>query len=531
MIPAGSKKSWPKAFGPFRVAEPLGQEGGVLTFRGVHSETGQEALLYVTEPISTIDPEASRKLMENAQAARKIVHPAIIRIMDLGIAGERVFVAYEPVEGVTLRDVMDRYKSEGQTIPPVMAAAIMVELAWALDSAHVPRDDPKGSPIIHRNINPEQVAVDQNGRIRLFGLGLPKSYMHQLRTKGSTLLTKMAYMAPEQVEGRRVTAATDLFSLGVVFYELLTGINPFTAESRSATVNAIRSRSVSIPSTISPWVPRAFDEIACKLLERSAARRLGSAQELARSLTVYLKTEGSGFKLDDALMSALGWKAQTGSPAPEESPEPAPSLPMEDPQSRTMTAAPSAYMIGEPTRTAVRFSPPGSATGQTDETEPADRRAFSTYLARWTWELIMAGLLLLLLGVAISRHSCNGSSKGTAPRGKTDSYVPLYPGKPSRIHDLLYVRAKQKQVKAPAHGRPALYLWVDVTNEGEKPLFIGCLDWILEAKGRRMKPLFCQGVRTEPLHPGRTKRVLVAFPCRSEEQDVWSLLIPSRTRR
>jgi serine/threonine-protein kinase len=218
--------------------------------------------------------EFRERFLREARAAGRINHPGIVTIHDVGEDPESglVFIAMEYIEGRDLRQLM----SSGLPLPPSEAARITADVARALDFAH-------SMGVVHRDIKPANIILTRDGMPKITDFGIARVESSNLTTEGQFIGTPN-FMAPEQITGKPVDGRADIFSLGVVLFNLLTGQRPFPGETlHEVTMKVVREPS-PIPSVLAPHLPAAFNPIILKCLEKDPDRRFQTAGELANVL-------------------------------------------------------------------------------------------------------------------------------------------------------------------------------------------------------------------------------------------------------
>jgi predicted Ser/Thr protein kinase len=224
--------------------------------------------------------EFRERFLREARAAGRISHPGIVTIHDVGEDPESglVFIAMEYIEGRDLRQLM----SAGYRFRPSEAARIAAEVARALDYAH-------SMGVVHRDIKPANIILTRDGTPKITDFGIARVESSNLTTEGQFIGTPN-FMAPEQITGTPVDGRADIFSLGVVLFNLLTGQRPFPGETlHEVTMKVVREPS-PIPSVLAPHLPAAFNPIILKCLEKEPARRFQTAGELAGVLTALARS-------------------------------------------------------------------------------------------------------------------------------------------------------------------------------------------------------------------------------------------------
>ncbi len=222
---------------------------------------------------------------EEAQLATRLNHPNIVQVYDFQDYGEEgQLLSMEFVEGPDLRRLMKASQARGQRIPPYVAAYIIAEVAKGLHYAHE-RKDEAGSPldIVHRDVSPQNILLSYDGAVKIADFGIASANL--FREEPGVLKGKTAYMSPEQARGERVTRTTDIYSLAVVFHELLSG-RPIHGEAEGQELlEAVRAGHVEPPSTFVRELPPELEEIVMRGLAREPSQRFQTAREMAAAIS------------------------------------------------------------------------------------------------------------------------------------------------------------------------------------------------------------------------------------------------------
>ena len=247
--------------------------------------------------------EARQRFIQEARVVGRLSHPAIITLHDMGIdeATQTPYLVMEFLEGQPLDKILDR-----GSIPLPRACAMVAEIACALGAAHR-----KG--VIHGDVKPANVLVTDDGRVKLMDFGMARLASHD---SGATpLLGTPAYWCPEQIVGKPQDSRSDLFSLGVVLYEMVTGQRPFDAESLQGICSRVLSSTPLPPSQANRSLPATFDGLVARCLAKDPVARYATAESLAEELYPFARhkvvpapapaTSGNGSGLRDRAVRLL----------------------------------------------------------------------------------------------------------------------------------------------------------------------------------------------------------------------------------
>jgi serine/threonine protein kinase len=269
----------PEKFGRFKVLEQIGRGAMGIVYRA------QDDMLMRTVAIKTValtgssqerDTHEARFLQE-ARAAGGLSHPAIITIYDVGREGDTAFIAMELVEGQDLRELI-----AGVSLAPSRSVAIAAAVAEGLAYAHE-----RG--IVHRDIKPGNIMVLDDGRVKIMDFGIARLREPAVKTQTGVLLGSPQYMAPEQIIGQPLDHRADIFSLGLVLYEMLTGTKAFQGEDIPELTFRVANLPATPPSHVAPDLPPVIDFIVARALKKRPDERYANAMELAKDLHAAMK--------------------------------------------------------------------------------------------------------------------------------------------------------------------------------------------------------------------------------------------------
>ncbi|MBI4816260.1 MAG: protein kinase [Deltaproteobacteria bacterium] len=227
------------------------------------------------------DEDFINMFRDEARIVAKLSHPNIVQIYDLGKSDDSYFIAMEYIPGRNLSSIAKKAKGHGETMPSANVARCMAQACEGLHYAHT-RQDLDGAPlgIVHRDVSPQNIIVAFSGGVKLVDFGIAKAATKIQQTRAGVLKGKYAYMSPEQIRGERIDARSDLFSVGIVLYELLAGRRPFEKDNSIQTLKAIvQDRHVDVRN-YNAEVPEPFVKIIDRCLQKKVADRYQSAQEV-----------------------------------------------------------------------------------------------------------------------------------------------------------------------------------------------------------------------------------------------------------
>ncbi|RKH62214.1 protein kinase domain-containing protein [Corallococcus aberystwythensis] len=240
--------------------------------------------------------EFVRMFLDEARIAARLAHPNVVQIYDLGAEGDTFFIAMEYIHGVDARRLWKRSETAGLPLPVPLVCRILLEACAGLDYAHK-KTDATGRPldIVHRDVSPQNILVTFDGGVKVVDFGIAKAADQATVTRSGVLKGKYSYMSPEQASGQRVDRRSDVFALGVVLHELLTGGRLFKRPSDMLTLSAVAECHVPVPSVVAPRVPVELDAIVLKALAKDPDARYQHAQELQRALEGWLASQPQPF--------------------------------------------------------------------------------------------------------------------------------------------------------------------------------------------------------------------------------------------
>jgi len=293
----------PIPFGKYYLLERINVGGMAEVFRAkAFGVEGFERLVAVKKILPNIaaDEEFIAMFIDEAKIAVQLQHANIAQIFDLGKVDESYFIALEFVRGRDLRAMFDRVRQRGELMPTPQACFIVMQVCEGLDYAHNKRDG-QGQELhlVHRDISPQNVLVGFEGEIKLIDFGIAKAAGKASKTQAGILKGKFGYMSPEQVRGLPIDRRSDIFSVGIVLYELLTGERLFVGESDFSTLEKVRNVEILPPSSYNRAIPEELERIALKALAKDPEDRYQNAIDLHDDLQAFLYTKGELYSRKD----------------------------------------------------------------------------------------------------------------------------------------------------------------------------------------------------------------------------------------
>ncbi|MBQ9263759.1 MAG: protein kinase [Clostridia bacterium] len=281
----------------YELVEFVGKGGMALVYRAIDHRTGHSVAVKILRPEYNQDAEFSSRFEREATTASKMSHHNIVNLLDVGQDGDIRYLVMEYVKGQTLKEVI---RQKG-ALPPSVAAQIGIRILSALQHAH-------NNGIIHRDIKPQNVLVHADGHIKVADFGIARVAGANTITTEDSVMGSVHYFSPEQAKNENVTFASDLYSVGVCLYEMMTGQPPFDGETPVAVALQHINAQPRPMSEINPTVPPAMERVVEKAMEKRPEKRYQSALEMAQDLQRALQEP------DGTWLGRLPDKPQTNPP-------------------------------------------------------------------------------------------------------------------------------------------------------------------------------------------------------------------------
>jgi predicted Ser/Thr protein kinase len=263
-----------KTLGNYQIGEELGRGGMAVVYRAYQPSLNRYVAIKVLPPQLAFDRQFVERFLREARSAAGLRHPNIVVVHDVGEQNGLYYIVMEYLEGRTLKEVIEQ---EG-SLPPDRVARILEQVAAALDYAHA-----RG--FIHRDVKPANIFVGEGDRVTLTDFGIAKAAAEaEQLTRTGTLVGTPEYMSPEQAEGGIVDPRTDLYALGVVLYQMLTGQVPFKGNTPHSTLYAVVNQPPPPPRQLNPALPPAVEAVVLKAVAKRPDERFQRGAEMASAL-------------------------------------------------------------------------------------------------------------------------------------------------------------------------------------------------------------------------------------------------------
>ncbi len=360
-----------KQLGPYRVTAPLGEGGMAAVYKAYQAGMDRYVALKVLPQQLAADPQFVGRFRQEAQVLAKLQHPHILPVFDFGEAEGYTYIVMPFVESGELTNLLT-----GKPLPLAQIRDIASQVGDALDYAH-------SLGLIHRDVKPSNVLIDKRGNCLLTDFGIAKIVEGASRfTNTGGIVGTPAYMSPEQGRGGKVDVRTDIYALGVMLYEMVTGRVPFDAETPIAIVFKHISDPLPMPSLINPNVPDGLERVILKALAKDPEERFGTAGEMVQAIKAALP--------DSVTMAGTAAASQSAPPP------------------RTRVAAPSGTM-----------QPPRAPTGPTPPVAPSNPPAARKGSPVWIVAIAAILLVALCVGLGLGGLALRGFQQARAAQTAT----------------------------------------------------------------------------------------------------------------
>src|SRR5689334_4321770 len=300
----------PQIFGKYLLLERVSVGGMAEVFIAkAFGVEGFERFLAIKKILPTMaeDQEFITMFIDEARISVQLNHANVVHIHELGKYEDAFYIAMEYVSGRDLRTILERYKKRKEIMPTAQAVFVASKVCEGLDYAHR-KKDARGQDlnIIHRDVSPQNILCSYEGEVKIIDFGIAKAANRSQKTQAGILKGKFGYMSPEQVRGLPIDRRSDIFAVGVILYEMLTGEKLFVGESDFSTLEKVRNAKVTPPKRLVPSIPDDLERVVLKALAREAEDRYQWPSDLQEDLmrflvsadVIYTNRQLSGFMRD-----------------------------------------------------------------------------------------------------------------------------------------------------------------------------------------------------------------------------------------
>ncbi|MBN2724232.1 MAG: serine/threonine protein kinase [Deltaproteobacteria bacterium] len=293
----------PRPFGKYYLLERVNVGGMAEVFKAKQfGSDGFEKIVAIKRILPNIaeDEEFIMMFRDEAMISVQLTHPNIAQITDLNKVDDVYYIAMEYVHGKDVRTIFERCRADRNPMTLAQSCFIVMKVCEALDYAHN-KKDAKGIEIgiVHRDISPQNVLISYEGDVKVIDFGIAKAAGKASKTQAGILKGKFGYMSPEQVRGNMLDRRSDIFSLGIVLYELLTNERLFIGESDFSTLEKVRNVEILPPSTYNRKIPEQLESIVLKALAKEVEDRYQTAGDFHDELQAFMYTSGEFYSRKD----------------------------------------------------------------------------------------------------------------------------------------------------------------------------------------------------------------------------------------
>ncbi|MDO4837570.1 MAG: Stk1 family PASTA domain-containing Ser/Thr kinase [Clostridia bacterium] len=283
----------------YKLVEQIGIGGMAIVYRAIDMRTGHNVAIKVLRPEFNQDAEFVGRFQREAEAASKMTHHNIVNLLDVGMDGNNRYLVMEYVQGKTLKQLIQ----EKGRLNPIVAAQITIRILSALQHAHE-------NGIIHRDIKPQNILVHSDGHIKVSDFGIARMANSSTLSKGDSVMGSVHYFSPEQASGHTADVTSDIYSVGVVLYEMLTGRVPFDGDSPVAIAMQHLHNEPTPIATLAPDVPPGIIHVCMMAMEKNPRHRYQSAVQMASELRKAV--EGRTGQMQPRMLETVAPPAQQG---------------------------------------------------------------------------------------------------------------------------------------------------------------------------------------------------------------------------
>ncbi len=267
-----------KKIGKYEIERQIGKGSAATIYLAKQDLLGRRLIVKELLPQYASNEKIITRFQREAKGVSRLTHDTIVHVYDYWARGQSYYIAMEYVSGKNLRDIL----AADHFLPVHIAAMIVYHICRGLGYAHE-------NGIVHRDLKPPNIMISEIGQVKILDFGIAHFTHDDNITSLGAVIGTYNYMSPEQALGKKVTPASDIFSLGVLFYELLTGFKPFIKDNKGEVLEKIIHKGFRPPRKLNPAIPKSFERIIKKCLRKKERRRFQSTRVIQKRLENYLR--------------------------------------------------------------------------------------------------------------------------------------------------------------------------------------------------------------------------------------------------
>jgi len=267
-----------KKVGKYAIERQIAKGSAAIIYLAKQDSLGRKLVIKELLPQYSFNEKIISRFKREARVVSQLSHDAIVHVYDYWVRGNSYYIAMEYVQGQTLQQILQTVRF----VPVHIAAIIIYQICRGLQHAHA-------QGIVHRDMKPANIIISDSGQVKILDFGIAHFQYDENLTSLGAVIGTYNYMSPEQALGKKVTPASDIFSLGILFYELLTGFKPFAKDEKGEVLEKIVHKRARSPGKLNPGIPRSFNRIIRKCFRKKPQRRFQDTEKIKSRLEKFLR--------------------------------------------------------------------------------------------------------------------------------------------------------------------------------------------------------------------------------------------------